>query len=76
MLARFKSLFLVLINVFRRALCCFSRRRKTSHSECEMLTSINVVQNNNNHGSRNRDEVRWLDETNIDFIFKGALRYL
>lgn len=54
MLARFKSLLLTLITLFRRALCCFSRRRKASFSDCEILTSVNVQSNN----SRHRNEVK------------------
>lgn len=55
MLARFKSFLLSLIALFRRALCCFTRRRKPSYAECEILTSINVVETNQN--TRSRDEV-------------------
>lgn len=65
MFARFKSFLLTLIAAFRRALCCFSRRRKSSNSECEVLTSVNVVQSNNNHGSRQRDEVRLSFDRNV-----------
>lgn len=57
MLARFKSFLLSIITLFRRALCCFSRRRKSSHSECEILTSVNVVHSNNQHANRSQEEV-------------------
>lgn len=57
MLARFKSFLLSIIALFRRALCCFSRRRKPSYAECEILTSVNVVHTNNHHGNRSHDEV-------------------
>ncbi|XP_031621238.1 uncharacterized protein LOC116339483 [Contarinia nasturtii] len=56
MLNQFKSLLLSIITLCRRALCCFSRRRKSSFSECEMLTSVNVV--NSSHETRHhRGEV-------------------
>lgn len=55
MLARLKSFLLSIITLFRRTLCCFSRRRKSSYSECEILTSVNVVQTNQN--ARSREEV-------------------
>ncbi|XP_055305459.1 uncharacterized protein LOC129570082 [Sitodiplosis mosellana] len=59
MLSRFKSLLLSLITLFRRALCCFSRRRKSSFSDCEVLTSVNVVQSSNCSRHRNEDERDW-----------------
>lgn len=55
MLARFKSFILSIITLFRRALCCFSRRRKPSYSECEILTSVNVHANQNT--TRKQEEV-------------------
>lgn len=55
MLSRFKSFLLSIITLFRRALCCFTRRRKPSYAECEILTSVNVVQTNQN--ARSREEV-------------------
>lgn len=55
MLARFKSFLLSIITLFRRALCCFSRRRKPSYAECEILTSVNVHTNHN--ANRSHDEV-------------------
>ncbi|XP_052861692.1 uncharacterized protein LOC128268599 [Anopheles cruzii] len=39
---RIRQLFLTLIGVLKRAMCCFSRRRKLSHGECEVLSSISI----------------------------------
>lgn len=55
MLNRLKSFLLSLITLFRRALCCVSRRRKPSYSDCEILTSVNVQSSNN---QKHRDEVK------------------
>lgn len=56
--SRLKSFLLGILTLFRRALCCFSRRRKRSHSECEVLNSISVVQNDGNHSStKHRNDV-------------------
>lgn len=43
-LSCFKSIVLSIFVVARRAFCCFSRKRKPSYSECEVLTSVNVEQ--------------------------------
>lgn len=40
---RIKIIILGIIGAFRRALCCFSRRRKPSQTDCEILQSVNVV---------------------------------
>jgi len=41
---RVRTLFLTFLNIFRRALCCLTKRRRTSSdSECEQLNTINVV---------------------------------
>lgn len=42
---RVRSIFLAFIGIFRRALCCFSRRRRNSFSDTEQLDSVNVVSN-------------------------------
>uniref|UniRef100_A0A182ITG0 Receptor-binding cancer antigen expressed on SiSo cells n=1 Tax=Anopheles atroparvus TaxID=41427 RepID=A0A182ITG0_ANOAO len=39
---RIRQLFLALIGVLKRAMCCFSRRRKMSLSECEVLSSVSI----------------------------------
>lgn len=49
MLNQIKVLLLSFIGLFRRALCCFSRRRKLSLSESESLQCVNVVVDNNYH---------------------------
>ncbi|XP_055846243.1 uncharacterized protein LOC129912143 [Episyrphus balteatus] len=49
MLNQIKVLLLSFIGLFRRALCCFSRRRKTSLSESESLQCVNVVAADNNY---------------------------
>lgn len=54
-ITRFKTVLLTILGVFRRALCCFSRRRKYSNSEFESLESISVVTSNNS--SKNKNEV-------------------
>lgn len=60
---RLKSLLLGILALIRRALCCFSRRRKRSNSECEILNSVSVVQSDGNHCStkhRNDVSICWL----------------
>ncbi|VEN36039.1 unnamed protein product [Callosobruchus maculatus] len=37
---KIKCLILLIVNLFRRALCCFKRRRRDSNSECEPLTHV------------------------------------
>lgn len=55
---RLKVFLLGILALVRRAMCCFSRRRKRSNSECEILDSISVVQNDGNHSSaKHRNEV-------------------
>lgn len=73
MLARFKSFLLSIITLFRRALCCFSRRRKPSYAECEILTSVNVVHTNNHNANRSHDEV-CVTNANIVFIIYKSLK--
>lgn len=51
---RIKNLFLTIFAIVRRGLCCFSRQRKPSYSDCEVLTSVDVVHANN---YRHRNEV-------------------
>lgn len=47
---RLKGFILGIFALFRRALCCFSRRRKRSNSgDCETLNSINVVPSSKKH---------------------------
>lgn len=75
MLARFKSFLLSIITLFRRALCCFSRRRKSSHSECEILTSVNVVHGNNQHVNRSQEEVCHIElKFQMDWKTKSPLK--
>lgn len=55
---RIKSILLGILALVRRAMCCFSRRRKRSNSECEILDSISVVQNDGNHiSAKHRNDV-------------------
>ncbi|CAH1970347.1 unnamed protein product [Acanthoscelides obtectus] len=39
-ITKLKSLVLLLVNLFGRALCCFKRRRRDSNSECVPLTHV------------------------------------
>lgn len=57
---RIKALFLAFISVFRRAFCCFSRRRKPSLTGCDVLSSVSVIQNDNSQHARNKDYVIYL----------------
>lgn len=61
-LSRFKSILLTFVALFRRALCCFSRRRKRSFDDCEILNSVSVVQTDTRQSSssnrQNRNDVR------------------
>lgn len=60
--ARLKSVLLAFVAIFKRALCCFSRKRRDSFSECEMLSSVNVVSENSS--TRRRSEVTFFDNNN------------
>lgn len=53
--SRFKALILGCLTVFNRTLCCFSRKRRNSFSDCEVLQSVSVV--NNEYSSKKRSEV-------------------
>lgn len=52
-LARLKAVLLSFAVLFKRALCCFSRKRRNSYSECEVLQSVNVVDNKTYGTQRN-----------------------
>ncbi|XP_035920053.1 receptor-binding cancer antigen expressed on SiSo cells [Anopheles stephensi] len=39
---RIRQLLLAIVGVLKRAMCCFSRRRKLSASECEVLNTVSV----------------------------------
>lgn len=58
---RLKSIFLFIIGIFRRALCCFRRKR---HPSCDSipLTAIGIVPNNIN-GQNDFENWNW-DEAN------------
>lgn len=43
LITKLKGLFLIILSVFRRALCCFRKRRRNSHCESEILTTIGIV---------------------------------
>lgn len=53
--SRFKALILGCLAVVNRAMCCFSRKRRNSFSDCEVLQSVNVVQSD--FSSKKRSEV-------------------
>lgn len=59
--ARIRSLLLLLLAIVNRALCCFSRKRRNSFSDCEVvLQSVSVgadQQSSFGGGSRKRDNV-------------------
>lgn len=62
--SRLKGILLGILAIFKKALCCFSRRRKRSNSECEVLNMVSVIQNESNTtGSKNRNEVCKITET-------------
>lgn len=50
---RIKAVLLSFAVLFKRALCCFSRKRRNSYGECEILQSVNVVDNNTYATQRN-----------------------
>lgn len=54
--SRLKALVLVVLAIANRALCCFSRKRRHSHSEDEVLQMVSVV--NQSASSRKAGEVR------------------
>lgn len=43
LIIKLKSLFLIILSAFKRALCCFRKRRRNSHCESEILTTIGIV---------------------------------
>uniref|UniRef100_A0A182MCC5 Estrogen receptor binding site associated antigen 9 n=1 Tax=Anopheles culicifacies TaxID=139723 RepID=A0A182MCC5_9DIPT len=47
---RIRQLLLAIVGVLKRAMCCFSRRRKLSASECEVLNTVSVDQRYPNAG--------------------------
>lgn len=56
--SRLGSIFLGILTIFKKALCCFSRRRKRSNSECEVLSMVSVIQGDASPSrSKNRNDV-------------------
>lgn len=55
--SRIKSFLLTVFAVVRRAFCCFSRKRKPSFAECEVLTSVNVVEHNSYENPKRQNGV-------------------
>lgn len=57
--SRLKAIALGILTIFKQALCCFSRRRKRSNSECEVLNMVSVIQNDQSSTTyaKNRNEV-------------------
>ncbi|XP_046745258.1 receptor-binding cancer antigen expressed on SiSo cells [Diprion similis] len=57
---RIKALFLIIFGVFRRAMCCFRKRRRSS---CESipLSAIGVVPNNVNNHTELEQWTQWED---------------
>jgi hypothetical protein len=53
--SRFRSFLLIIIGIFRRALCCFSRRRKSSVSEFEQLSTVSVINDRDTSQSHKRN---------------------
>lgn len=73
---RLKLFLLGILALVRRAMCCFSRRRKRSNSECEILDSISVVQNDGNHSSaKNRNDVSICRPSNAIYWLKRIKTY-
>lgn len=56
LMSRLRNILLTLIGIFRRALCCFSRRRRHSSSEFEQLDSI-IVSNTGSSPSKHKNIV-------------------
>lgn len=55
---RLKALVIVVLAVFKRALCCFSRKRRNSYSDdSEVLQMVSVVNQNTGGSSRKTGEV-------------------
>jgi len=57
--ARLKSILLTFIAIFKLALCCFSRKRRDSFSECEILSSVNVISESSSTRRRSEAEQDW-----------------
>ncbi|XP_052900774.1 receptor-binding cancer antigen expressed on SiSo cells [Anopheles moucheti] len=57
---RIRQLLLAIVGVLKRAMCCFSRRRKLSAGECEVLSTVSVDRypNAGRHG-KNVPEKDW-----------------
>jgi hypothetical protein len=61
MIAMIKKFILFLLKIFRRALCCFSRKRSDSNSQFEeRLEVVNVVNDSPNY--RKSNTVRKMEE--------------
>lgn len=56
--SRIKNIFITILAILRRGLCCLSRKRKPSYSDCEVLTSVNVdTVQTDNYSSKQHDGV-------------------
>lgn len=68
-LQQIKMLLLGIVTLFRRALCCFSRRRKLSHSGADQLQAVTIGDfpatakpaTSSNGGAKERDWNSWDD---------------
>lgn len=58
---KLKSLLLLIVGVFRRALCCFRRKRLNSE-DCIPLTTIGIVPNKQNAPYENESWNNWEDK--------------
>ncbi|XP_053678500.1 receptor-binding cancer antigen expressed on SiSo cells [Anopheles nili] len=57
---RIRQLLLAFIGVLKRAMCCFSRRRRMSVGECEVLSSVSVDRHSStSRGGKNVTEKDW-----------------
>lgn len=56
---RIRHLLLTIAALFKKVLCCFSRRRKASTSECEVLNSVDVVRDVDRGRFKNVVEKDW-----------------
>jgi hypothetical protein len=69
--SRFRSFLLLILGIFRRALCCFSRRRKSSVSDFEQLSSVNVINDRPSH-KRNVQVSRLFAYMENNLLIKNA----
>ncbi|XP_055614163.1 uncharacterized protein LOC129760538 [Uranotaenia lowii] len=59
LVTRIRHLLVTIGALLKRVLCCCSRRRKASTSECEALSSVDVVRDVNSHKYKNIVEKDW-----------------